>query len=145
MRRSSPDQSARDPAPPPRALRVAADPGQPQPEAAPTPAPSLPVEIQALREHLRAQRAWAMEIELADAVGVVHEVHMLRQAMRDAFVTHADDTARAHAAELRRLLREQALVPEIGDPTGEHGLEDSLSADLRRVLGRVGLEMGVDA
>ena len=72
------------------------------------------------------------------------EVRMLRQALRDAFVLNQDAAVRQHSEALRRLLRERAIAPELEDDA-DGGLEDGLSADLRRVLQRVGLEMGIDA
>ena len=98
-----------------------------------------------LARELFEQRQWAKELDPAQLLGGATEVRLLRQALRDAFVT-GDPSVRQHAEALRRLLRERAVVPEIeDDPDGEGGLEDGLSADLRRVLQRVGLEMGVDA
>lgn len=96
------------------------------------------------RRRLFAQRQWATHLDPEQMVGVANEVRMLRQSMRDAFYIGDHLAVRQCAEALRRLLREQAVVPELaGDEEG--GLEDGLSADLRRVLQRVGLEMGIDA
>lgn len=94
---------------------------------------------------LLAQRAWARDLEPDRMTGVGAEVTMLRQTMRDAFLVGDAAAVRQCAEALRRLLRERAIVPEMNDADGEEGLEDGLSADLRRILHRVGLEMGVDA
>lgn len=97
----------------------------------------------ALKDELRAARAWARSLDPERMEGVAVEIRMLRHVVRDAFVKEHDDTVRQSAETLRRLLRERAIVPELGDGEGA-GLEDGLSADLRRVLQRVGMEMGVD-
>lgn len=96
------------------------------------------------RRRLFAQRQWATHLDPAQMVGVANEVRMLRQSMRDAFYIGDHPAVRQCAEALRRLLREQAVVPELAG-NEEGGLEDGLSADLRRVLQRVGLEMGIDA
>lgn len=95
-------------------------------------------------QRLKAARRWALDLEPAEMAGVTNEVRMLRQSLRDAFVLGDHATVRQQAEVLRRLLRDRSLVPEIEDREGDR-LEDGLSADLRRVLQRVGLEMGVDA
>ena len=94
--------------------------------------------------HLAEERRWALELEPDHLFGVSAEIRMLRQALRDAFAVGDDAAVRQDAEALRRLLRERALVPEVEDDA-EGALEDGLSADLRRVLQRVGVEMGVDA
>ncbi len=92
---------------------------------------------------LAGQRRWALGLDPESMQGIEPEVRMLRQALRDAFVLGENSAVRQHAEALRRLLREAALVPEMADEEG--GLEDGLSADLRRILQRVGVEMGADA
>ncbi len=93
---------------------------------------------------LAEERRWALDLEPDHLSGVAAEIRMLRQALRDAFAVGDDAAVRQDAEALRRLLRERALVPEVDDDT-VGSLEDGLSADLRRVLQRVGVEMGVDA
>ena len=96
-----------------------------------------------LKDALLAERQWARTLDLESMRGVAVEIRMLRQVVRDAFVNRQDDTVRQSAETLRRLLRERAIVPELADGSSAD-LEDGLSADLRRVLQRVGMEMGVD-
>ncbi len=96
-----------------------------------------------LVKRLAAQREWAADLDPEQMEGLTTEVRMLRQALRDEFVLGRDDAVRQCAEALRRLLRDRAIVPEMDED--EQGLEDGLSADLRRVLNRVGMEMGVDA
>ncbi len=92
------------------------------------------------------ERRWALQLDPEHMQGVSVEIRMLRQSLRDAFVRGNDGAVRQHAEALRRLLRERAVVPEVEDADGpDAGLEDGLSADLRRVLQRVGVDMGIDA
>ncbi len=96
-------------------------------------------------QDLAARRRWALDLDPERMRGIEAELRMLRQALRDAFVVGDNAAVRQHAEALRRLLRERAIVPELEDGEGEDVLEDGLSADLRRILQRVGVEMGVDA
>lgn len=98
-----------------------------------------------LAQELLERRTWVRGLDPAAMVGLKHEVRMLHQSVCDAFLLGNDTGVRQHTEALRRLLREQAVVPEMQDMDGEGTLEDGLSADLRRVLRRVGLEMGIDA
>lgn len=94
-----------------------------------------------LKRRLAAQRQWAVGLDPADLEGVDMELRMLRQVLRDAFATAEDGDVRQLSEALRRLLRERASLPDL---RGEADEEDGFTADLRRILNRVGTEMGID-
>lgn len=86
-------------------------------------------------------RTWANQLDPSTMEGVDDEVRILRQVVRDSFVRRDDPTVRQAAETLRRLLRDRASLPAL---RGEDDEEAGWSADLRRVLNRVGTEMGID-